>query len=171
MIMLAIIFIIIILKLIITKFKYVKPIIVVCTLTLLSISMININTVIADYNYSAYKGGKIDIDIEQIESLGVSGIPVLVKLVDEEDKDISFLAKEALYYKAIYIYNSPFSENPNDTVITKDSIFEYNKTWIDSKDALDEFKLKYPEFNNATFNAEKNKYYDIDNEGHVNFWY
>lgn len=171
MIMLAIIFIIIILKLIITKFKYVKPIIVVCTLTLLSISMININTVIAEYNYSAYKAGKIDIDIEQIESLGVSGIPVLVKLADEEDKDISFLAKEALYYKAIYIYNSPFSANPNDTVIAKESIFEYNKTWIDSKDALDEFKLKYPEFNNATFNAEKNEYYDIDDESHVNYWY
>ncbi len=171
MIMLAIIFIIIILKLIITKFKYVKPIIAVCTLTLLSISMININTVIAEYNYSAYKAGKIDIDIEQIESLGVSGIPVLVKLADEEDKDISFLAKEALYYKAIYIYNSPFSANPNDTVIAKESIFEYNKTWIDSKDALDEFKLKYPEFNNATFNAEKNEYYDIDDESHVNYWY
>ena len=171
MIMLAIIFIIIILKLIITKFKYVKPIIVVCTLTLLSISMININTVIAEYNYSAYKAGKIDIDIEQIESLGVSGIPVLVKLADEEDKDISFLAKEALYYKAIYIYNSPFSANPNDTVIAKESIFEYNKTWIDSKDAIDEFKLKYPEFNNATFNAEKNEYYDIDDESHVNYWY
>ena len=171
MIMLAIIFIIIILKLIITKFKYVKPIIVVCTLTLLSISMININTVIAEYNYSAYKAGKIDIDIEQIESLGVSGIPVLVKLADEEDKDISFLAKEALYYKASYIYNSPFSANPNDTVIAKESIFEYNKTWIDSKDALDEFKLKYPEFNNATFNAEKNEYYDIDDESHVNYWY
>lgn len=171
MIMLAIIFIIIILKLIITKFKYVKPIIVVCTLTLLSISMININTVIAEYNYSAYKAGKIDIDIEQIESLGVSGIPVLVKLADEEDKDISFLAKEALYYKASYIYNSPFSANPNDTVIAKESFFEYNKTWIDSKDALDEFKLKYPEFNNATFNAEKNEYYDIDDESHVNYWY
>lgn len=171
MIMLAIIFVLIILKLIITKFKYVKPIIVVCTLTLLSISMININTVIAEYNYSAYKAGKIDIDIEQIESLGVSGIPVLVKLADEEDKDISFLAKEALYYKAIYIYNSPFSANPNDTVIAKESIFEYNKTWIDSKDALDEFKLKYPEFNNATFNVEKNEYYDIDDESHVNYWY
>ena len=164
MLMLAVIFIIIILKLLIERFKYVKPIIVVCTLTLLSISMVNINTVIAEYNYSAYKAGKIDIDVEQIESLGVSGIPVLAKLVDEENYEISFKAKEALYYLSIYIYDSPFSANPNDTVIAKDGIFEYNKAWLESKEALDEFKVNHPQFNKATFNSESNKYYGIDGD-------
>lgn len=164
MLMLAIIFIIIILKLLIERFKYVKPIIVVCTLTLLSISMVNINTIIAVYNYSAYKAGKIDIDVEQIESLGVSGIPVLAKLVDEENYEISFKAKEALYYSSIYIYDSPFSTNPNDTVIAKDGIFEYNKAWLESKEALDKFKLDHPQFNKATFNSESNKYYGIDGD-------
>ena len=164
MLMLAFIFIIIILKLLIECFKYVKPIIVVCTLTLLSISMVNINTIIAEYNYSAYKAGKIDIDVEQIESLGVSGIPVLAKLVDEENYEISFKAKEALYYSSIYIYDSPFSANPNDTVIAKDGIFEYNKAWLESKEALDKFKLDHPQFNKATFNSESNKYYGIDGD-------
>lgn len=164
MIMLAIIFVVIILKLLIAKFKYVKPIIVVCTLTLLSVSMININTVIAEYNYNAYKAGKIDIDVEQIESLGVSGIPVLAKLVDEENYEISFKAKEALYYSASDIYFDAFSSNPEDTVLAKDTIFEYNKAWLEAKKTLDEFKLNHPQFNKATFNAESNKYYGIDGD-------
>lgn len=173
MIMLAIIFVIIILKLFIAKFKYVKPIIVVCTLTLLSVSMININTVIAEYNYNAYKTGKIDIDIEQIESLGVSGIPTLVKLADEDDYDISFKAKEALYYSASDVYYDAFSSNPADTILAKDNFFKYNQTWLESKEAIDNFKQTHPKFNNATFNAEINEYYDIygDNNDASYDWY
>lgn len=160
MLMLAVIFIIIILKLLIERFKYVKPIIVVCTLTLLSISMVNINTVIAEYNYSAYKAGKIDIDIYQIDSLGVSGIPVLTKLVDEEDRDISFTAKEALYFSANKVYNNAFTTNHYyNTTLTKNSVFEYNKTWLESKKALDEFKNTHPEFNQESFEKEQNEYY------------
>ncbi len=160
MLMLAVIFIIIILKLLIERFKYVKPIIVVCTLTLLSISMVNINTVIAEYNYSAYKAGKIDIDVYQIDSLGVSGIPVLTKLVDEEDRDISFTAKEALYFSANKVYNNAFTTNHYyNTTLTKNSVFEYNKTWLESKKALDEFKNTHPEFNQESFEKEQNEYY------------
>ncbi len=160
MIMLAVIFIIIILKLLIERFKYVKPIIVVCTLTLLSISMVNINTVIADYNYKNFKAGKIDIDVYQIDSLGVSGIPVLTKLVDEEDEDISFMAKEALYLSANKVYNNAFTTNHYyNTTLTKNSIFEYNKTWLESKKALDEFQKSHPEFNQESFEKEQNEYY------------
>ena len=160
MLMLAVIFIIIILKLLIERFKYVKPIIVVCTLTLLSISMVNINTVIAEYNYSAYKAGKIDIDVYQIDSLGVSGIPVLTKLVDEEDRDISFTAKEALYFSANKVYNNAFTTNHYySTTLTKNSIFEYNKTWFESKKSLDEFKNTHPEFTKESFEKEQDEYY------------
>ena len=160
MLMLAVIFIIIILKLLIERFKYIKPIIVVCTLTLLSISMVNINTVIAESNYSAYKAGKIDIDVYQIDSLGVSGIPVLTKLVDEEDKDISFTAKEALYFSANKVYNNAFTTNHYySTTLTKNSIFEYNKTWLESKKALDEFKNTHPEFTKESFEKEQDEYY------------
>lgn len=171
MLMLAVIFVIIILKLLIEHFKYIKPIIVVCTLTLLSISLVNINTVIADYNYKNFKNGKIEIDVYQISSLGVSGIPVLTKLADEDDKDISFRAKEALYLSANKVYINPFSANPNDTKLSKNGIFEYNKTWLEAKNALDEFKKTHPEFTNATFNAERNDYYDVDNNNPYDDWY
>lgn len=162
MIMLALIFVIIILKLLFNKIKYIKPIIIVCTLTLLSVSMVNINTVIAEYNYKNFKAGKIQIDVSQIDSLGVSGIPVLTKLVDESDKDISFMAKEALYYSAPYIYSSAFSSDSGDIYLIKENIFEYNKTWIESKEALDNFKKTHPEFNADTFEKEQREYYNIN---------
>ena len=63
MLMLAVIFIIILARLIFTSLKYIKAIIIVCTLTMISISVIDINTVIANYNYNAYKEGRIQIDV------------------------------------------------------------------------------------------------------------
>ncbi len=173
MIMLALIFVIIILKLLFNKIKYIKPIIVVCTLTLLSVSMVNINTVISEYNYKEYKAGKIEIDVEQIDSLGISGVPTLTKLVDEKDYDVSFKAKEALRYSNGQIYFNPFSVDPKEITPAKDNLFEYNLIWINSKEALDNFKKKHPQFNEETFEAEYNKYYEIEeiSEADSDDWY
>lgn len=161
MLMLAVIFIIIILKILFSKMKYIKPIIAVCTLTLLSVSLVNINTVIADYNYKNYKSGRIEIDVNQIDSLGVSGIPVLTKLVDESDKEISFKAKEALSYTNGDIYFNPFSLDAERVEPVKNSVFEYNKTWLEAKESLDNFKKSHPEFNEEAFEKEYNDYYNI----------
>ncbi len=161
MIMLAVIFVIIILKLLFSKMKYIKPIIVVCTFTLLSVSMVNINSVIVDYNYKNYKVGKIDIDVSQIDSLGVSGIPVLTKLVDESDKEISFKAKEALSYTNGDIYFNPFSLDSERVIPVNNSVFEYNLIWLHAKNSLDDFKKTHPEFNEETFDKEYNDYYNI----------
>ncbi len=160
MLMLALIFVIIILKLIFNKLKYIKPIIAICTLTLLSVSMININTVIADYNYKNFKAGKIGIDVSQIESLGVSGIPVLTKLVDENDEEISFKAKEALSNTNGQIYFNPFSTDSERVILSKFSVFEYNKPWLDAKEALDYFKKTHPEFTEESFGKEYDVYYE-----------
>ena len=131
--------------------KYIKPIIAVCTLTLLSVSLVNINTVIADYNYKNYKSGRIEIDVNQIDSLGVSGIPVLTMLVDESDKEISFKAKEALSYTNGDIYFNPFSLDSKRVQPVKNSVFEYNKTWLEAKESLDNFKKSHPEFTDENF--------------------
>lgn len=163
MIMLALIFIIIILKLLINKLRYLKPIIIVCTLTLLSVSMVNINTVIADYNYKAFKEGKIKIDVYQISSLGVSGIPVLTKLADEPDEDISFEAKEAIYCSKKIYYNA-FDSEAKKLSVAKEEIFEYNKIWLDSKAALDEFKKTHPDFTKENFEKERTEYYTKQEE-------
>ena len=161
MLMLAVIFIIIILKILFSKMKYIKPIIAVCTLTLLSVSLVNINTVIADYNYKNYKSGRIEIDVNQIDSLGVSGIPVLTMLVDESDKEISFKAKEALSYTNGDIYFNPFSLDSKRVQPVKNSVFEYNLIWLHAKNSLDDFKKTHPEFNEEAFEKEYNDYYNI----------
>lgn len=93
MLMLAIIFVIILLKLFISKLKYIKAVILVCTLTLLSVTVVDTNTVIAEYNYDHYKKGEISIDVEQIGSLGLSGIPTLIKLSEDENEEIADLAR------------------------------------------------------------------------------
>ena len=173
MIMLALIFVIIILKLLFNKIKYIKPIIIVCTLTLLSVSMVNINTVIAEYNYKNFKAGKIQIDVSQIDSLGVSGIPVLAKLVDESDEEISFKAKEALSYTNGDIYFNPFSLDAERVEPVKNSVFEYNKTWLEAKESLDNFKKSHPVFTDENFEKESNEYYDVEGDTYdeYNPWY
>ena len=128
MLMLAVIFIIILLRLIFTKLKYIKAIIIVCTLTMISVSITDINTLIADYNYNQYKQGNIEIDAEQLKSLGVSALPVLVKLSEETEEEVRCAAIDAIVYISYNIYDCGI-ENLDECTeenITKTSIFEKN---------------------------------------------
>lgn len=167
MLMLAVIFIIILLKLIFTKLKYIKAIILVCTITMISISVVDINTVIANYNYEAYKSGKISsIDVEQIGSLGVSGLPVLVKLSEEmkldEYTEENYEILSEIHYNALHIYSAGIFSTPACTEenLVKTSIFEKNYAWKQGKIAVDEFVKNNPEFKYEDF---ENQYY-IEND-------
>ncbi len=153
MLMLAVIFIIILLRLIFTRLKYIKAIILVCTLTMLSVSVVDINTVIANYNYDAYKAGKINIDIEQISSLGVSGLPVLVKLSEEKPLEENFEVVTEIHYNAYDIYSAGIYSSPACTEenLVKTGIFEKNYVWIRGKEALDRFVENNPDFNYYEF--------------------
>ncbi len=168
MLMLAVIFIIILLRLIFTNMKYIKAIILVCTITMISVSVIDINTVIANYNYNAYKAGKISIDVEQIGSLGVSGLPVLVKLSEDinlnEYTDKNFEIISEIHYNAYDIYNAGIYSTPACTKenLVKTSFFEKNYVWEQGRIAVDKFAKNNPEFK---FDDFENKYYeDFDEE-------
>lgn len=148
MLMLAVIFIIILLRLIFTKLKYIKAIIIVCTLTMISISVIDIDTMIANYNYKAYKEGKIQIDVEQISDLGVSGLPVLVKLSEEKNLDENYEVVHEIIYNAHEIYDMGIddTEQCTEEKLVKQSIFEKNYTWEQARIALDKFIKDNPDF-------------------------
>ena len=168
MLMLAVIFIIILLRLIITRLKYIKAIILVCTITMISISVIDINTVIANYNYEAYKSGKIEnIDVLQIGSLGVSGLPVLVKLSEEIDineyVDNNYEIISEIHYNAYDIYNAGIYSTSACTEenLVRTCIFEKNRAWTQGKIAVDEFAKNNPNFN---FDEYENKYYETYEE-------
>ena len=146
MLMLAVIFIIILLRLIFTRLKYIKAIILVCTITMISVSVVDINTVIANYNYEAYKAGKISIDVEQIGSLGVSGLPVLVKLCEENYDNVE--AMEKLHYNSYDVYEEGIYKTAEwkKENMKKTSIFEKNFVWVQGKKALDRFIKANPDF-------------------------
>lgn len=162
MLMLAIIFIIILLRLIFTKFKYIKAIILVCTLTMISVSITDINTHIANYNYNQYKQGNIEIDVEQLYSMGVSSLPVLVKLSEETEEEVRCAAIDAIVYISYNIYDCGI-ENLDECTeenIAKTSIFEKNYTWIQGEKALKQFIKKNPDFDYDEFYNVFDEIYD-----------
>lgn len=148
MLMLAVIFIIILLRLIFTKLKYIKAIILVCTITMISVSVIDINTVIANYNYNAYKAGKINIDVEQIGSLGVSGLPVLVKLSEEKPLEENYDVVAAIQRNAFSIYENALhpTKECTEEYLLKTNIFQKNLAWVRGKTAVDQFAESHPDF-------------------------
>ncbi len=170
MMMLAVIFIIILMRLIFTKLKYIKAIILVCTLTMISISVVDINTVIANYNYKAYKEGKIEIDVEQIGNLGVSGLPVLVKLSEEKPLEENYYVIREIELNSYSIYDMGIVSLKKCTEenLVKKSIFEKNYAWEQARIALDKFIKDNPEFDRGEYflqfaDDEFVEYEDYDN--------
>ena len=148
MMMLAIIFVIILLKLFISKLKYIKAVILVCTLTLVSVTVVDTNTIIAEYNYDHYKKGEIKIDVDQIGSLGLSGVPTLVKLADDKNEEISDLAKTYI----IDITRDEISPEAfvdefkgKELFMMKTSIFEKNYVHSIAEKEVMEFIQKNPD--------------------------
>ena len=156
MLMLAVIFIIILLRLIFTNLKYIKAIILVCTITMISVSVIDINTVIANYNYEAYKAGKISIDVEQIGSLGVSGLPVLVKLSEEKPLEENHDVICEIENNSYEIYNNGFYSiyNIEEIDLKQTNIFQKNYVLKQGKIALSKFVENNPDFDHDKFYEE-----------------
>lgn len=174
MLMLAVIFIIILLKIIFSKLKYIKAIILVCTITMISISVVDINTIIANYNYEAYKAEKISIDVEQIGSLGVSALPVLVKLSEEKPLEENYDVICEIEYISCDIYNDGLYsvyDNANPDLV-KTSIFEKNYVWKQGRAALNRFAENNPDFDFEKFYAEyyNDEYYYEDDYYEYEDW-
>lgn len=169
MLMLAVIFIIILLRLIFTRLKYIKAIILVCTITMISVSVVDINTVIANYNYDAYKAGKINIDVEQIGSLGVSGLPVLVKLSEEKTLEENYNVVCEIENNSYEIYNNGFYSiyDIEEIDLKQTNIFQKNYVIEKGRIALSKFVENNPDFDYEKFYAENyEEEYDEDED-----WY
>ncbi len=161
MLMLAAIFFVMLLRVFIPKIKYAKAVVVICAMSLLCVSLVDTKTVIAEYNYTQYKQGKIQIDVEQIGSLGVSGIPTLVKLSEDEDKKVSDDAIRELMYVAEKVYTNAFDKEPDEEfTLKKDSFYQYNLSWLRAKKAIDEgvdMTMDYEAFNEYYYNEYLNE--------------
>ncbi|MBR2671321.1 MAG: DUF4173 domain-containing protein [Oscillospiraceae bacterium] len=106
MIFLAVVFIVLIIRVLGVKIPVFK--IALCTAcVILAVSgFAGINRVVGEYNTEAYFSGKLEkVDIETIYELGPEGIPSLVRLASAEDKDVADEAKTHLEWLADSLYD------------------------------------------------------------------
>ena len=134
------------------KIPYIKVITFVCARTVILISVVDINTVIAEYNYKAYKDGKVhSIDVDLLESLGINALPVIIELTEDKNPDVAFQAKGAILHLSEDIYIHPFDNELNknqplsDRTLYRD-VFDMNIISKRAKESLDEFIEKNPDF-------------------------
>ncbi len=94
MIFLAIVFIALMIRLFVPSIKVIKTGLIVAGTALIILGTVNVNAVIAKYNYTAYKNGILtDIDVSTIYNLGDEGIPYLAELINDSNETVAHLAK------------------------------------------------------------------------------
>ena len=100
MLVLAVVFICLFIRCLSKKVPVMRIALIVSTCAMLVLGFGNVDTFIAEYNYNAYKQGYLEnIDVDTINELGLSGVPTLKKIYDNE-KEYRSAAKEKLEYQA-----------------------------------------------------------------------
>ncbi len=114
MIFLGVVFLSVILRLFVSKVKVLRVALVTAGTVLLVLGVVNVDQVVAAYNYHAYKNNVLEtIDVKTIYKLGDEGMPYLVKLLDDDDVDVVVDARnyieqaiEYTYYDTDYDYET-----------------------------------------------------------------
>ena len=130
-------------------------------------------------------GSRISREVNKPKSLldiG-DGKPLLrytVEMLQKRGIEVSIVLgyKKEMFYDAlagldVTFYFNPFSLDSKRVQPVKNSVFEYNKTWLEAKESLDNFKKSHPEFTDENFEKESNEYYDIEGDTYdeYNPWY
>lgn len=98
MLFLLVVFISLILRLYFPKVRVIRTAIIASAVVLTVLGTVNINSIVAKYNYEAYRNNKLEnIDVNAIYELGDEGIPYLVKLLKEDDYSVSEEAQSYLF--------------------------------------------------------------------------
>ncbi len=106
MIFLAVVFITLLIRLYIPQIKVLKTGFIAAAIALIILGTVNVNSVIAKYNYTAYKNGALnEIDVLTIYKLGDEGVPYLYKLTNDENENVAHLAKLKLSQSFEDYYN------------------------------------------------------------------
>lgn len=109
MVFLTVVFISLILRLFIPRVKVVQTALLAAGCVLLVLGCVNVNRVVASYNYDAYKSGALEtVDVQTIAELGDEGVPYLVKLAEDRsvsvairsqaESELSALIREEYYH-------------------------------------------------------------------------
>lgn len=98
MVFLAVVFISLIIRLYLPKVRVIRTAFVTSAVVLIALGVGNVNSIVADYNYKAYKNGTLEsVDIDAIYDLGHEGVPYLIKLAQDENSLVSDESHEYLY--------------------------------------------------------------------------
>ena len=98
MVFLCIVFIALILRLFLPGTRVLRVAIITSSVVLIMLGCFNLNSVVAKYNYNAYKEGTLkEIDVYTIYELGYEGVPYLIKLAEDKDSSVSLKAHEYLF--------------------------------------------------------------------------
>lgn len=155
MVFLAVVFVSIILRIYISRIKVLKVIFISAGLMLFVLGTFNMDAVIADYNYTAYKTQVLDeIDVDALYYLGDEGVEYLVELTNDSDPDVAEQAKgyirDIIYdgkYHDVEIYGSGYMYDGTCEVKAKKyhHIWQYNYARERACEALDNYIEENPE--------------------------
>lgn len=167
MIFLAIVFISLMLRLFIPKVRVIRTAFVTAGLILALLGNLNINSVIADYNYNAYINKQLEsIDVYTIYELGDEGIPYLVKLADDKDSNVAEDARDRLLMRITdgnyYEYDTEYQNNATIYKITGkkyDDIGQFGFSRNTAYSVLDKYIKENPDIlvsihQNSDYNYE-----------------
>ena len=89
MIFLGIVFIVLILRVFITKLPYMRPVVLAAAIIVMLVGFADVDATIARYNIYAYQSGKLSsIDVEELMHLDDSAVPYMIDLLDDQDETV-----------------------------------------------------------------------------------
>ncbi len=144
MVMLFVIFTVILLSLFVKKIPYGKAIIIIAAFTLLSVSICDINYIIAEHNYERYAVDGKELDLNEYTELGVSGYWQLYEIIKIGDEKYSSKAEYILLEDAQMRFDFN-SENYNKNHRSIYDIFRFNTTKFKALKIVDELRNTYTE--------------------------
>lgn len=121
MLFLAVVFISLIFRLFIPRIRVIRTAFITAGIVLALLSNLNVNSIIADYNYTAYINKSLkNIDVTTVYELGDEGVPYLVKLLDAKNGET---AESAEYYLKKCVISGDYyeldSKYENDVTVYK----------------------------------------------------
>lgn len=150
MVFLAVVFLSLMLRLFVPNVSVLKTALVTAGILLTLLGTVNVNRVVATYNYEAYKSGKLDeLDVWTIYELGDEGVPVLVRIAEEQKGENKRAAEERIINAFQDLYEYETKHNGKRVVYVKgerryNGIDEFRISRHAAYEALEEYIEDHP---------------------------
>ena len=107
MIWMAVMFIAVIFRIYMKKLDMTAVGLIASLVVISVLGIFNVNSFVARYNYEAYTGSGVTIDVDYMSKLGDEGVKYLYELTHDKNQTVASEAKKALDAKTNYYYETP----------------------------------------------------------------